>query len=690
MPWGSGSGGVPAPSIPLGAVQAGSHSLRTDIWNCGASGGTTSLIYLEDVTPTPANQIRQEIFLDCGTVFTPLPPGTGAAGMWTIFSQPSVGTASIGEPTVAVGNSVSKLAPGRTVVRWTVTAGDCGSTYDEYTIIVPVPDANSAPPDVPADVKYPCGVTLPVLLTVSTNSLKDGKWTVSSGEVAVAEPYARSTVMNFAAGGTYTVTRSLCPTVIFSSFKVIIPLATASTADPGPSISLYCNQDAQLSAGDTPGGEWSVISGSATFSDTRSYRSRVSVGIGSNVLRWSACPVTTYGEIWVNRSSVNAPANAGASAFVGCSLSANLNAQLPPGSTGRWIVLSGPGIVGDATNPNASIMGLQGTNTTLQWVVSYPGCQSTSDIISITSLPETDPQCSNCTALNVGSGASISTCDAPSNVVVTSSTPIVLSISVQTSSIVVSSSTNLVITAPSIVVVNSVSLAPAAVMVVSSESSLIVGSSLVLISGSQLNVNQGASLVVSGPVEISGSLSLLGGSVSVNNTFSMTSSAILLLDSVSSRPVVVNGTMTFSGTLIIRITSLTFTTARGTGTTQTASQTITVAQYGSSSSTQFQAVNTQLNYTGVTSCDTATTNNNYGSSTMTVTVTVTRDTQCGQQNGGGGGLSAGAIAGIVIGCLVIVAAFTLLIIFLRKRQVARSEAEFQIKMQTKNSAFLAD
>lgn len=136
-------------------------------------------------------------------------------------------------------------------------------------------------------------------------------------------------------------------------------------------------------------GQWTVVSGSGTFTNDSHYNSEVTnVSQGQNVYRWTitktADGCSEYADLTVTNNTPTT-ANAGTSDF-SCSPEYNLNGNSPTYGTGVWTVTGGTGVFSDNSLYNSTVSNLTGsdagTDNKFTWTITQNGC-STSDEVTI-------------------------------------------------------------------------------------------------------------------------------------------------------------------------------------------------------------------------------------------------------------------------------------------------------------------
>ena len=199
--------------------------------------------------------------------------------------------------------------------------------------------------------------------------------------------------------GTYTVTvtdTNNCN--VTNSFVLTQPQLLSSNAG---SNNVICGTDSDTLNANIPlsgAGYWTVISGSAVFSDTLDPKAIVtSLGVGSNVLQW----VVTDG-VCTSVSQVVISVNTNVQAIPGinrdvCENSVLLTAVPPQFGFGYWQVISSLSSLEDSTLSSTLATGLNSGSNVFQWTVINGTCRDSalvniflndpSDCVEILELP---------------------------------------------------------------------------------------------------------------------------------------------------------------------------------------------------------------------------------------------------------------------------------------------------------------
>ncbi|MCB0770156.1 MAG: T9SS type A sorting domain-containing protein [Flavobacteriales bacterium] len=178
-------------------------------------------------------------------------------------------------------------------------------------------------------------------------------------------------------------------TILLTTLAVVNLTQAADFAGPNQYICGTSTVMAAFSLSPGESGLWSVVEGSASFSNITSPFSPVTgLGFGENVLRWtvtgSSGSASDLVSIWCYNNAMPA-ADAGADQNVSDPPGiAQLNGSAPihPG-TCTWTIVAGTGTFSDPNEPNATVSFLgMGTNT-LQWTCDNGPCGVTSDIVQV-------------------------------------------------------------------------------------------------------------------------------------------------------------------------------------------------------------------------------------------------------------------------------------------------------------------
>ncbi|MCK4993176.1 MAG: hypothetical protein KAS29_21910, partial [Bacteroidales bacterium] len=296
-------------------------------------------------------------------------------GEWSVLS----GSATIGSPD-QYNSEVTNLSVGHNTLRWTISHLGCTSS-DEINI------TNDLPTNIDAGLdQYLCSDTAKLYSSEPVGGF--GRWSISKGSATFVDNTVYNTdVSNLEKGDNklvWTVTIAGCS----NSDTVLIVNNLPSIPSAGPDQDL-CAAEAFMAANapQVGTGNWSIVSGSATFTDANDpYTKITNMGNGINRLSWT----TTNGsckrsdEVLII-NSMPTIAYAGEDRAV-CNTTANLLANPPVTGTGTWKVVSGFGLIDDASDYNTQISSLGFGSNTLRWTTENGRCTSVDDVVITNNL----------------------------------------------------------------------------------------------------------------------------------------------------------------------------------------------------------------------------------------------------------------------------------------------------------------
>lgn len=312
-----------------------------------------------------------------------------------IANDPSLGTGQTGEWTVIKGRadisdvnnhdiSVTNLAMGENVLRWTISKNGNCTTSDEVTIYNDQLEVDAG------DGFTTCSDSVHLNGTVPPSGAI-GQWSAegtANGNAIFADGNAWNTTVDNLVNGTNTFRWTLSQNGCESSDLVEIvshapTQATVGTTQTicGTITTLTGNQHESYESG-----RWSIVQGSGRFDDPNQYNTDITgVGYGENIYRWTIknqnC--TSSADLKVINNQVQAFAGKDT---VTCATTINLAADpTPAGYSGYWSVVPGEGSVtweDPNTQPNARVKLGLGTNR-LVWTVEHinSGCTSSDDVV---------------------------------------------------------------------------------------------------------------------------------------------------------------------------------------------------------------------------------------------------------------------------------------------------------------------
>ncbi|MBK9758391.1 MAG: gliding motility-associated C-terminal domain-containing protein [Flavobacteriales bacterium] len=400
-----GVGTVVDPTDPTSVVNGLAVGITTLVWTldlgpCPNNGLLTDTvdIYIYDPTAPVADAgPDQELCTpDTFTVTQALVPSFPGEGTWTLITGTG-DIADIHDPATAI----TGLTIGINTFDWLVYNGQCGfgpPTHDTLTIAVF--DSTAAPAAAGPDQQLCTPNTNATMAGNSATFPGTGNWTIVSGGGTVTNANDPLTVIaNIPVGENifvWTIDNGACGTTTDTlTVEVFDNTAPAANAGPDLSLCLPTQPNTINMAGSVPvfpgAGSWTLVSGTGTITDPTSPTTSITdLDIGVSVFAWSIsngpCG-NTSDEVTITIYNAASPdANAGADQELCASSSTTLtgNAPIFP-ATGVWSILSGSGVLSDATSPSSSITGLVTGETVLVWTLSNGPCANgiTSDTVTV-------------------------------------------------------------------------------------------------------------------------------------------------------------------------------------------------------------------------------------------------------------------------------------------------------------------
>jgi gliding motility-associated-like protein len=292
-------------------------------------------------------------------------------GSWSVLS----GSGLIADSS-SFNSRIYNIGSGTNTYRWTVRNQNCSST-DEVVIF------NNRPIGTYAGLDQTLCIDSTVL-SANQPVVGTGVWSIIKGAGQITNVFnAASPVYKLAPDTNvirWTVTNKQC--VEFQEIKVVNNSPTIPSAGADR---VLCSDQSTLD-GNSPlhgVGEWSVISGSGTFTNKNLYNSEVrGLTLGRNIFRWTISKhgCVRYDDVMLTNDLPTRP-DAGTDISV-CDNNSPLNANNPAIGTGYWSIVSGKGTFIDSTQYNTRIVGLgQGSNL-LTWTTVHNRCVLT-DVVEV-------------------------------------------------------------------------------------------------------------------------------------------------------------------------------------------------------------------------------------------------------------------------------------------------------------------
>ncbi|MBL7963022.1 MAG: gliding motility-associated C-terminal domain-containing protein [Flavobacteriales bacterium] len=395
------------PNTTVSGLSIGENILVWSIDNgaCGVSTDPVSL-FVYDENQTDANAGPDQA-LCTPTQSTNLAgnavtfPGTGT---WTLVSGSGV-IANPNSPT----SFVSGLSVGVNTFEWTVNNGPCPSGITSDLVDIVVFDQNAAVANAGPDQEL-CTPANSTALAANTPALPGvGTWTLVSGTGVFADPNAPTTTVSGLSTGTnvfrWTINNGPCGSSQ-DDVSILLYDATNPDADAGPDQELCTPTSSTTLTGSAliapATGTWTLVSGTGTIVSPNSPSTALTgLSIGVNTFRWTVSNGPCANALTTDEVSIiiydgsEPPANAGPDQSL-CTpnTSTSLAGSVPnfPAS-GTWTLVSGTGLLADATDPNTTVTGLSVGANVFEWTITNGPCPGglTTDQVTILVFDENNP-----------------------------------------------------------------------------------------------------------------------------------------------------------------------------------------------------------------------------------------------------------------------------------------------------------
>ena len=360
------------PQTTISNIAQGTNTLRWTISknNCSSS----------DEVEIRNNQVEVEagedqIICTYKTTMNASSAPAGTSAYWEVAR----GSADIIDPNSPT-TDVYLLLEDTTVLNWVVNKNGCLS-YDSAVIINDSPSKANAGDD---QVVYQPST----FLNATAPTKGTGEWTLLSGSADFADQADPKTeVTNLAYGVNrfqWIVSYNSC----ISIDTVIIDNQTTGGVTAG-SDTIICQDFVQLNASEPVQGEgeWSVVTGSATFENKNDHQTIVrGLSRGDNTLRWTVVGNGVVSDDVVITNNAPTQANAGPD-MTYCADSTQLAANNPAVGTGTWSIIGGAGTFEDSTLNNTMVRNLGSGNNTLRWTITNKNCKSEDDVVITNNTP---------------------------------------------------------------------------------------------------------------------------------------------------------------------------------------------------------------------------------------------------------------------------------------------------------------
>lgn len=373
----SGWADIEDPANPTTKVTNLSQGINVFRWTVSYNGCTKfDEVTINNAYVEATAGINQEICSE-STVLEANNPGVGT-GTWSV--QGGSGSAKfddINQPDTRVNG----LDKGTNILRWTITNDICVS-YDEVNITNNLPTEAFAGPD-----ESLCDDN--TILKGNEPIVGNGEWSVLSGSATISNPTNPESPVSGLSYGVNTLRWTISNGSCMSTDEVV--LSNNSTENSNAGVDQNICSDSTLLYANNPSfgeGQWSVISGSATFYDNNDHKTKVkNLGKGDNVLRWMISNGTCLSsdEVLITNNSPT-KAIAGADQTI-CGNTTTLQGNTPVVGTGIWSLVSGAAEFENETQNNTKVNGLNAGSNTLRWTIENNGCISFDDVVIYNDLP---------------------------------------------------------------------------------------------------------------------------------------------------------------------------------------------------------------------------------------------------------------------------------------------------------------
>lgn len=300
------------------------------------------------------------------------------SGVWSAVEP--VGSTAAFANAASNETTVSNLAPGSNLLRWTITQNGCPSYADVEVV-------NHRPDDAiiqGAKVIDRCDEEN-ISLEAEEVTNGTGRWSIIEGFVTISpNPESRNiTVSEFSEGEIvirWAVTNNSCSVydeVTIRNNKVVVSAGATQEV---------CENEVFLSGTEVPAGatgSWEFITGSGNFNNGTIHNPHVTnLAYGINELEWR---IEKNGCISASRVIItnNSPATATVgSPQIKCSFATELTGNNPNGQgVGRWSIVTGSGDFDDITDPVTEVTNLGYGENIFRWTISNGSCSSSADLV---------------------------------------------------------------------------------------------------------------------------------------------------------------------------------------------------------------------------------------------------------------------------------------------------------------------
>ncbi|MBS1583206.1 MAG: gliding motility-associated C-terminal domain-containing protein [Bacteroidetes bacterium] len=402
----SGTGTITTPGSPtttITGLSIGVNTFRWTVSNGPCANATTSdevsvTVFDQTVSGSNAGPDQRLCTPTNTATMAANAPAFPAMGTWTLVS---------GAGTITNANSatttVTGLAIGENVFRWSLSNGPCPLNPPNDLVSIFVFDANNPPANAGPDQQLCTPTTATTLAGSPLTFPATGTWTLVQGTGTIANAGSpTSTVSGLSVGENifeWTVNNGPCANPVTTDrVSIFVFDANNPNANAGPDQSLCTPTVTATLAGNTPTfpatGTWTLVQGTGTFTNAADPATTVSgLSVGENIFRWTVNNGPCANGVTSDLVSIflfdanNPNANAGPDQQLCTPTTATTLAgsAVTFPATGTWTLVSGTGTITTPGSPTSGVTGLSVGANVFRWTVSNGLCVggTTSDEVTI-------------------------------------------------------------------------------------------------------------------------------------------------------------------------------------------------------------------------------------------------------------------------------------------------------------------
>ncbi len=346
---------------------------------------STDFVFIDRTNPVTADAGPSRTTCSNSVLLRGNTPPAGGIGTWTVVSHPSPNPPTLqGTGSTVVANLPS--VTGQYVFRYTITGLACTPVFDEVTI---TRDLQPQVPTLSASQSTLCGPTF-VQLEAQPHS-GTGIWSFISGpsQAFVAGSGLAVTATNLTGVGTYTFRYTVSNACGSAFSEVSVQRSAGPPQVFAGSDQTVCDVSTALLTGsvipDGGSARWEFIGGPCTAGVVGFGRFATAVSMscaGNYFFRYtvtaagSGCP-SASDVVKITRTQRPSVANVNGPTTV-CGSTVTLTGNIPSVGTGSWSLVSYPGSVPPALNPQSEVVTVSGMNLpgtyVVRWTISNPPC----------------------------------------------------------------------------------------------------------------------------------------------------------------------------------------------------------------------------------------------------------------------------------------------------------------------------